>query len=73
MFERYGADTVRLFLMFAAPAEMTLEWSESGVEGTQRFIKRIWRMVHDCQEAHAREDIRVKDLSSAQSTAPRCA
>ncbi|HEV2109784.1 MAG TPA: leucine--tRNA ligase [Gammaproteobacteria bacterium] len=43
--ERYGADTVRLFMMFAAPPELTLEWSESGVEGAQRFLKRLWKAV----------------------------
>ncbi len=43
--ERYGADTVRLFMMFAAPPELTLEWSEAGVEGAQRFLKRLWRAV----------------------------
>jgi len=41
--EKYGADTVRLFMMFAAPPELTLEWSESGVEGAQRFLKRLWK------------------------------
>ncbi len=39
MVERYGADTVRLFMMFASPADMTLEWQESGVEGANRFLK----------------------------------
>ena len=43
--ERYGADTVRLFMMFAAPPELTLEWSEAGVEGAQRFLKRLWKAV----------------------------
>lgn len=46
MVERYGADTVRLFMMFASPAEMTLEWQESGVEGANRFIRRVWRLVN---------------------------
>ncbi|HIG64563.1 MAG TPA: leucine--tRNA ligase [Methyloprofundus sp.] len=42
----YGADTVRLFIMFAAPPEQSLEWSDSGVEGSFRFLKRLWRQVH---------------------------
>ncbi|OQK16403.1 leucine--tRNA ligase [Methyloprofundus sedimenti] len=42
----YGADTVRLFIMFAAPPEQSLEWSDSGVEGGFRFLKRLWRQVH---------------------------
>ncbi|MAB20868.1 MAG: leucine--tRNA ligase [Idiomarina sp.] len=47
MVERYGADTVRLFMMFAAPPEMTLEWSDSGVEGAQRFLRRLWKLTYD--------------------------
>jgi leucyl-tRNA synthetase len=44
--ERYGADTVRLFMMFASPPEQTLEWSDAGVEGSARFLKRVWKLVH---------------------------
>ena len=47
LIDRYGADTVRLFSMFAAPPEQSLEWSDSGVEGAHRFIKRLWRLVHE--------------------------
>ncbi|MFU8821179.1 MAG: leucine--tRNA ligase [Gammaproteobacteria bacterium] len=47
LIDRYGADTVRLFTMFAAPPEQSLEWSDSGVEGAHRFMKRLWRMVHE--------------------------
>ena len=43
---RYGADTVRLFMMFAAPPEQTLEWSDEGVAGASRFLKRLWKAVH---------------------------
>lgn len=42
----YGADTVRLFIMFTAPPEQSLEWSDSGVEGSFRFLKRLWRQVY---------------------------
>ncbi len=45
MVEKYGADTVRLFSMFAAPPEQSLEWSEAGVEGMARFLRRFWREV----------------------------
>jgi leucyl-tRNA synthetase len=45
LIEQYGADTVRLFIMFAAPPEQSLEWSDSGVEGAFRFLKRLWRQV----------------------------
>ena len=51
LIDRYGADTVRLFSMFAAPPEQSLEWSDSGVEGAHRFIKRLWRLVHDLSGA----------------------
>lgn len=43
---KYGADTVRLFIMFAAPPEQSLEWSDSGVDGAFRFLKRLWKQVH---------------------------
>ncbi len=45
LIDRYGADTVRLFSMFAAPPDQSLEWSDSGVEGANRFLKRLWRLV----------------------------
>ncbi len=44
--ETYGADTARLFMMFAAPPEQSLEWSDEGVEGAFRFMKRLWKAVH---------------------------
>jgi leucyl-tRNA synthetase len=47
LIDRYGADTVRLFSMFAAPPEQSLEWSDAGVEGANRFLKRLWRLVTD--------------------------
>jgi leucyl-tRNA synthetase len=45
--DEFGADTARLFTMFAAPPEQTLEWSDEGVQGAYRFIKRLWRAVHE--------------------------
>ena len=47
MVKLYGADTVRLFMMFASPAELTLEWRQSGVEGARRFILKLWNQVND--------------------------
>ena len=44
MIEAYGADTCRLFMMFASPPDMSLEWSDSGVEGASRFLRRVWRL-----------------------------
>ncbi len=45
--EKYGADTVRLYMMFTAPPEQSLEWSESSVEGASRFIKKVWNLVNN--------------------------
>jgi leucyl-tRNA synthetase len=47
LIERYGADTARLFTMFAAPPEQSLEWSDAGVEGAHRFLKRLWKTVYE--------------------------
>ncbi len=47
LIERYGADTVRLYVLFAAPPEQSLEWSDQGVEGAARFLRRLWRLGHD--------------------------
>ncbi|MCV6626328.1 MAG: leucine--tRNA ligase, partial [Cellvibrionaceae bacterium] len=44
--DKYGADTVRLFTMFTAPPEQTLEWNDAGVEGASRFLRRLWKTVH---------------------------
>jgi len=46
LIENYGADTARFFMMFASPPEQTLEWSDSGVEGSHRFLKRLWAFAH---------------------------
>ena len=46
LIDQYGADTARFFMMFAAPPEQTLEWSDSGVEGSHRFLKRVWNFGH---------------------------
>lgn len=54
LINRYGADTVRLFCLFAAPPERDLEWSDQGVEGAYRFLNRIWRLVTENRAAVAR-------------------
>jgi len=63
MVGKYGADTVRLFSMFAAPPEQSLEWSEAGVEGMARFLKRLWREVttHAAHPDHPETDPAVLD------------
>ncbi|HKY07249.1 MAG TPA: class I tRNA ligase family protein, partial [Candidatus Binatia bacterium] len=52
---RYGADTARLFTLFAAPPEKDLEWSDQGVEGAYRFLARVWRLVFQQRELWARD------------------
>jgi len=47
LIDRYGADTVRLFIMFASPPEQSLDWSDTGVEGAYRFLKRMWAAIQD--------------------------
>ena len=51
LFERYGADTVRMFCLFASPPERDLEWSDEGVEGSWRFLNRVWRLIFENREA----------------------
>jgi len=46
LIEKYGADTVRLFILFAAPPDQSLEWNDEGVDGAARFLKRLWKLVH---------------------------
>ena len=71
MVAKYGADTVRQFSMFAAPPEQSLEWSESGVEGMARFLRRLWRDVH----AHAAQpdhpQVEAERLDAAQKAMRR--
>ena len=66
MVQKYGADTVRLFMMFASPAEMTLEWQESGVEGANRFLKRVWKLAYEHSEKGAAPALDVATLSAEQ-------
>jgi leucyl-tRNA synthetase len=62
----FGADTARLFTMFAAPPEQTLEWSDEGVQGAYRFIKRLWKAVHEHVAAGAAGPLDRDALSDAQ-------
>ncbi|QDX30683.1 leucine--tRNA ligase [Dickeya poaceiphila] len=71
MVERYGADTVRLFMMFASPAEMTLEWQESGVEGANRFLKRVWKQVYDHTGKGATQPLDAATLTEEQKALRR--
>lgn len=63
MIQRYGADTVRLFTLFASPPEKDLEWNESGVEGAFRFLGRLWRLVHEDTTRYGRSAESPGELS----------
>ena len=71
LIDRYGADTVRLFSMFAAPPEQSLEWSDSGVEGANRFLRRLWRMVSEHIGRGPVADIEISELDKAQKNLRR--
>ena len=66
MIEQYGADTARLFMMFAAPPEQSLEWSDAGVEGASRFLKRLWRLAFEHIEAGSTVALDVNNLNDTQ-------
>ncbi len=58
LIDQYGADTARLFTMFASPPEQTLEWSDTGVEGAFRFLKRLWTFIYDYRAILEQESVR---------------
>jgi leucyl-tRNA synthetase len=66
LIDQYGADTVRMFTMSAAPPDMSLEWSDAGVEGAFRFLKRLWKLVAMHVAAGRPEDLNAESLSDAQ-------
>jgi len=66
LIEKYGADTVRLFMMFAAPPEQALEWSDDGVQGSFRFLKRFWNAVQSHTDGGPVADIDAGTLNAAQ-------
>jgi len=63
LLDRYGADTVRTAMMFAAPPEQSFEWSEAGLEGAMRFLKRLWTAVHEHAAAGPIPELDFQDLS----------
>ncbi len=67
LIETYGADTARLFSLFAAPPEKDLEWSDEGVQGCSRFLQRVWRLVHDFVTSKERPAAGGIDFSDASS------
>ncbi|MEO9385686.1 leucine--tRNA ligase [Chromobacterium phragmitis] len=64
--EKYGADTARLFMMFAAPPEQSLEWSDAGVEGAFRFLKRLWKSAREHVEAGVAAPYAAGELNASQ-------
>jgi len=66
LIERFGADTVRLFMMFAAPPEQSLEWSDDGVQGAFRFLKRFWAAVQEHATLGSVEPLDIAALDDAQ-------
>jgi leucyl-tRNA synthetase len=69
--EKYGADTARLFMMFTAPPEQSLEWSDEGVQGSFRFIRRLWKAVHDHVAAGPAPRLEVAALDATQQALRR--
>lgn len=67
LIDRYGADTARLFMMFAAPPEQSLEWSDAGVDGAHRFLRRLWRTVYDYTQ---KQPEGVEAFSGSQQALP---
>jgi len=71
MIDAYGADTCRLFMMFASPPDMSLEWSDSGVEGSSRFLRRVWRLAHAHVSAGVAGTLDTASLSDEQKAVRR--
>src|SRR3546814_2735439 len=71
LIDAYGADTVRLFAMFAASPDLSLEWRDDGVEGASRFLKRLWRAVQAHVEAGTTPVLDKRALSEEQKALRR--
>jgi leucyl-tRNA synthetase len=68
LIDQYGADTARLFIMFASPPDQSLEWSDAGVEGAYRFLRRLWKTTFDHVSGRPRQRLsEQKSLSTAQA------
>jgi len=67
LIEKYGSDTVRLFIMFASPPEQSLEWTDSGCEGASRFINKLWRIVYEHVEKGLPARAEHKELNETQT------
>lgn len=68
MIQKFGADTLRLFILFAAPPETELEWDERGLEGAFKFLNRVWRIQENLKETAPKETLRVLHKSIKKIT-----
>jgi leucyl-tRNA synthetase len=66
LIDRFGADTIRTFIIFTAPPEQSLEWSDSGVEGSYRFLKRIWALCYEKKELISNENLHQKNKQKSK-------
>jgi len=71
MIERYGADTVRLFVMFTAPPEQSLEWNDAGVDGASRFLRRLWSLAYRHTAAGTPSKLLIDELNGEQKSLRR--
>jgi len=71
LIETYGADTLRVFSMFAAPPDQSMEWSDSGVEGANRFIKRLWKQVHKHVGSKTETELDIDELTDVHQNIRR--
>lgn len=71
MIDAYGADTCRLFMMFASPPDMSCEWSDAGIEGANRFLRRVWRLAHSHVSAGLPGKLDIASLSDEQKAVRR--
>ncbi|KHO64478.1 leucine--tRNA ligase [Pseudomonas flexibilis] len=71
MIEAYGADTCRLFMMFASPPDMSCEWSDAGIEGANRFLRRVWRLAHSHVSAGQPGALDIASLTDEQKAIRR--
>ncbi len=71
MIDAYGADTCRLFMMFASPPDMSCEWSDAGIEGANRFLRRVWRLAHSHVSAGLPGELDKNSLNDEQKAVRR--
>jgi len=71
LIEQYGADTVRLFIMFASPPDQSLEWSDKGVEGAHRFLRRLWKLVYNHVNQDGAPVLNINKLTDEQQALRR--